>query len=89
MANQKVKHTEPVVVFIDRIEDGIAIITLGDDDNIHFDLPLKYLPADVSEGDHFTLTFQPDPEQTEAVGQRVTELQEELSGQDDQTNIRL
>lgn len=89
MTKQKANPAEPVAVFIDRIEDGIAIITLGDDDRIHFNLPLKYLPANVSEGDHFRLTFQPDPAQTAAVGQRVAELQEELSGHDDQMNIRL
>ena len=55
---KKSEQQKSYPVFIDRIEDGIAIITLSADDAFHFNLPLKYLPSDVKEGDHLTLSFE-------------------------------
>ena len=44
------------VATIDRIEEGFAVIELDDDNYI--DIPLKYLPAGVKEGDKLTLTIE-------------------------------
>ncbi len=84
-------------VFIDRIEDGIAIITLSADDAFHFNLPLKYLPSDVKEGDHLTLSFETgkndaiafaaQPDETTSARNRVAELQAELTKDNDPNRI--
>ena len=43
-------------VTIDRIEEGFAIIELDSENFI--DIPLKYLPAGVKEGDKLILDFE-------------------------------
>ena len=98
---KKSEQQKSYPVFIDRIEDGIAIITLSDDDAFHFNLPLKYLPGDVKEGDHLTLSFNAgkndaiafaaQPDETSSARNRVAELQAELTKDNDpnQTNIKL
>lgn len=44
------------IATIDRIEEGFAVIEL--DDCNYIDLPLKYLPAGVKEGDKLILTIE-------------------------------
>ena len=43
-------------VIIDRIEEGIAVIEL--DSENYIDIPIKYLPAGVKEGDKLILDFE-------------------------------
>ena len=43
-------------VTIDRIEEGFAVIELDSDNYI--DIPLKYLPPGVKEGDKLILDFE-------------------------------
>lgn len=80
-----------VPVVIDRIEEEWAVIAFTDDDEIQFDLPLKYLPAGVKEGDHLTLNFQLDPASAEATRQRIAEMKNELTRNNDpdQKNFKL
>ena len=44
------------IVTIDRIEEGFAVIEL--DSQNFIDIPLKYLPAGVKEGEKLTLTIE-------------------------------
>ena len=78
-------------VFIDRIEEDWAVIVLNDHDEIQFDLPLKYLPPGVKEGDHLTLNFQLDAASAEAARQRIAEMKKELTRNNDpdQKNFKL
>lgn len=75
-------------VYIDRIEEEIAVIALRDEPEVHFNLPLQYLPPNVTEGTHLKLIFELDAESTEAVYNRVAALQAELSSEPE-TNIKL
>ncbi|MBN2144872.1 MAG: DUF3006 domain-containing protein [Candidatus Aureabacteria bacterium] len=45
-----------IEVIIDRIEEGFAVIEL-DEDNL-IDVPVKYLPPAVGEGDSLMLSFE-------------------------------
>lgn len=77
-----------VPAFIDRIENDVAVIILSESPEIHFNLPLQYLPPNVAEGDHLKLTFALDAESTEAARERIATLQAELSAEPE-TNIKL
>ncbi len=78
---RKIKESAPQIIaaFIDRIENDIAVVILSDAPEIHFNLPLKYLPRDVAEGNHLKLSFELDAETTEAARQCVATLQTELA----------
>jgi hypothetical protein len=78
-------------VFIDRIEEDWAVITISDNDEIQFELPLKYLPSEVKAGDHLTLNFHLDPSSTEAARRRIAEMKKELIRKQDpdQKNFKL
>jgi hypothetical protein len=85
------KSVPGVPVFIDRIEEGLAVIVLSEEDEFQFDLPLKYLPPGVKEGDHLTLSFKLDPASAAARRQRLAELKKELTQDRDpkQKNFKL
>jgi hypothetical protein len=72
-----------VMAVVDRVEGKLAVISLGEDEEVQFELPLKYLPAGTVEGDHLRIRFEPAPESRERARKRVEELKEELTkGQD-------
>jgi hypothetical protein len=77
--NDETKSSIPA--FIDRIENDLAVIILSDEPEVYFDLPRQYLPPNVEAGDHLKLTFELDPESTEAARQRVAALQSELASE--------
>jgi len=82
-------ETPRLSAVIDRVEGGMAVIALSDDE-IEFDLPLKYLPAGSKEGDHLTLRFEADPAATESTRQRIAALKKDLNRTDpNQTNFKL
>jgi hypothetical protein len=91
MSEERKESSAGVPVFIDRIEEGLAVIVLSEDDEFQFDLPLKYLPAGVKEGDHLRLNFQLDSASAEATRQRIAELKKELTkdADPDQMNFKL
>lgn len=78
-------------IFIDRIEEDIAVLMRPEKDEVFLKLPLAALPADVKEGDWLTLTFAIDDENTNAASQRVAALQAELTQDNDpeQMNFKL
>jgi hypothetical protein len=89
MAKKTAAHsTQPVAAFIDRMEDDVAVIVLCNAPEIHFNLPLQYLPPNVAEGDHLKLTFELDADSKEATHQRVAAVQAELATESE-TNIKL
>lgn len=84
----KENNQKPVPAFVDRIENDVAVIVLSENSEIHFNLPLQCLPPNVEEGDHLKLSFELDPESTEAARDRVAALQSELATETE-TNIKL
>lgn len=64
--------------YVDRIEAGLAVIILKDDDGFQFDLPLHQLPTGTKAGDHLLIHIELEREAAQATLRRVTELQQEL-----------
>lgn len=62
--------------YIDRIEEGIAVILLNDGD-YHLNYPAELLPENLGEGDYINLSIEKDEKKQEAM------LQEALSLMDD------
>ncbi|MFO8059984.1 MAG: DUF3006 domain-containing protein [Bacillota bacterium] len=50
---------KPLRAVIDRIEEGLAVLLLGDEE-VWLTLPLKYLPAGVEEGSVLHISFEED-----------------------------
>ena len=61
-------------VFIDRIEENRAVIVLYDDDSVKFNLPTRYLPEGVSEGDYLQVSFAVDKEAHAEEKQKIDDL---------------
>jgi hypothetical protein len=82
------ENTSLVTAFIDRLEEGVAVISLSAAPETYFNLPLQYLPPNVAEGDHLKLTFELDAESKEATRNRIAALQAELATEPEM-NIKL
>jgi len=62
---------------IDRIDGGMAIITLQDDTSVILNIPLKHIP-NVCEGDIVDITINKDETATRAARERVSSIIERL-----------
>ena len=69
-----------IKVFIDRIEGDLAVVVLYDDDSVKFNLPRKYLPEGISEGDYLQLTFAVDKASHDEEKQKIDDLLKKLKG---------
>jgi hypothetical protein len=80
--SDKEKRTARSIQFrgvIDRIEDNdMAVVLLGDDEREQIDLPVAFLPADASNGDHLDITINLDDESRGSMRDRIKNLQAEL-----------
>jgi hypothetical protein len=47
------------LVILDRIEDGIAVLLIRNDESIQVEIPIELLPADSAEGDILDITIMP------------------------------
>jgi hypothetical protein len=63
---------------IDRVEDKIAVLLLGDKGEFKINLPLSLLPDGCREGDVLNVSFERDPAATEQAKERVSGLMEKL-----------
>lgn len=68
------KPATSVSIVIDRIEGDLAVLVLYEDDRVKFNLPLRYLPGGVREGDHLQLSFAEDEAGREAEKKRIGDL---------------
>ena len=62
-----------IEAYIDRIEDGRAILYLGDNME-KMVLPEHFLAAEVREGDYVNISISLDAEKTESARQEALEL---------------
>lgn len=62
--------------YIDRIEEGIAVILLEDGD-YQLNFPAELLPDDLGEGDYIKLDMQADAEKREAMLREALALMED------------
>jgi Protein of unknown function (DUF3006) len=65
-------------VSIDRIEGGIAVLTVRDDLSGRITIPLSLLPPGSREGDLLSLTLDRDPEGTAVAKERAARHIEKL-----------
>lgn len=59
---------------IDRIEDGFAVILLGDEEEVVVELPDCYLPPDIKEGDLVTFKLEVHCKKTKEAKQKVSQM---------------
>lgn len=65
-------------VSLDRVEEGLAVLLLREDESVRFTLPVALLPGDAREGDILEMTVRRDVASTEEARQRVAERIERL-----------
>ena len=65
-------------VTLDRIEEGIAVLLLRDEDKIKINFPLTLSLSGSKEGDILNIIIVRDMQETEGAKERVTNLLEKL-----------
>lgn len=65
-------------VTLDRIEEGIAVLLVRDEEKIKINIPLSLLPEGSKEGDILDIAISRDVQEAEAAKERVTNLLEKL-----------
>ena len=65
-------------VTIDRIEEGIAVLLVRDEEKIKINVPFTLLPVGSKEGDILDIVITRDVQETEAAKERVSSLLEKL-----------
>jgi len=65
-------------VTLDRIEEGIAVLLVRDEEKIKINIPLILLPVGSKEGDILDIATTRDVRETEDAKERVTSLLEKL-----------
>ncbi|NQU17391.1 MAG: DUF3006 domain-containing protein [Candidatus Saganbacteria bacterium] len=73
---KKNKKTKGIV---DRLEDGIAVILMGEDEEVAIEFPVCYLPDDVKEGDIVTLCASVKSRKTKEAKQKVAGMLRKLA----------
>jgi hypothetical protein len=69
---------ESFKVTLDRIEEGIAVLLVRDEEKIRINLPLILLPSGSKEGDILDIAVTRDVRETEDAKERVSSLLEKL-----------
>lgn len=65
-------------LFVDRIEEGVAVL-LGESPAMgELEVPVSLLPEGVGEGDFLRLSFEPDEEEKRAAKHAIQNLMDEL-----------
>ncbi|MDK2890348.1 MAG: hypothetical protein PWR21_980 [Methanoculleus sp.] len=65
-------------VSLDRVEEGLAVLLLREDESVRFTLPRSLLPPGAREGDILMIAIRRDVAETEGARQRVAERIERL-----------
>ncbi len=69
---------ESFKVTLDRIEVGIAVLLVRDEEETNINIPLILLPSGSKEGDILDIVITRDVQKTEAAKERVSALLEKL-----------
>jgi hypothetical protein len=65
-------------VTVDRIENDIAVMLIRPEEKNSIEIPLKYIPGVIEEGDILTLVFKRKEDNTEDAKKRVDSLLNKL-----------
>lgn len=60
--------------FVDRIEEGIATLLLGEDESVRVSVPVRWLPVGIREGTCLGIDFTIDRDSTEKAHDDVQSL---------------
>jgi len=60
--------------FVDRIENDVAVLLLGEDGSVVLNIPLSMLPDDIREGLYIDVAFAIDTESTNKAHDEVQSL---------------
>jgi hypothetical protein len=71
------KKTHKILMAVDRIEEGYAILIPVDEPEEIIHMPVRYLPG-VAEGDIVEFSFKKDENATREAGDRIGLLKERL-----------
>jgi len=63
---------------IDRIEDGIAVLLMGEKGEIRVNFPVSLLPEECKESDVLSIVIERDPQATDKAKERTSSLMEKL-----------
>ena len=69
-------------VSLDRIEEGLAVLLLRDDESVRFTLPRALLPRNAREGDILEIAIRRDVAATDEARRRVAERIERMRRRD-------
>jgi len=69
-------------VSLDRVEEGLAVLLLRDDESVRFTLPRALLPQNAREGDILEIAIRRDVAATDEVRRRVAERIERMRRRD-------
>lgn len=94
MPDERAKRDAPRTIraVIDRIEEEMAVLSVGDEAEHSIDVPAALLPAGASDGDHLQIRITLDEEARASAEQRIKEMQERLSkrgGAEGKKNFKL
>ncbi len=65
-------------VSLDRVEEGLAVLLLRDDESVRFTLPRALLPRNAREGDILEIAIRRDVAATDEARRRVAERIERM-----------
>lgn len=63
---------------LDRVEEGLAVLLLREDESVRFTIPRSLLPPEAREGDTLEIVIRRDVAATEEARRRVAERIERL-----------
>lgn len=69
-------ETSQILVSLDRIEEKMGVLLARE--GMMWVVPIEFLPSNCREGDVLEITFRRDAEETEALANRVRDLQQQL-----------
>ena len=67
--------------FVDRLEEGVATVLLGEDESVTVNVPVAWLPPGTAEGMALQLDWRLDPEATAAAKAATQSLLDALGNQ--------
>ena len=76
--DERVQDESTFRVSLDRVEEGLAVLLIREDESIRLTLPRSLLPADAREGDMLDVKVRRDTAATKEARRRVAERIERL-----------
>ncbi len=75
---KKEEKNKKVKGYIDRIEDDIAVMYIGDNEDFKIDIPIKFLPHNIKEDTRLTINFTIDTTSNTDTANEIQEMRKKL-----------